>query len=130
MQKNGEIRAKIGVDTADILILWPSAKIKMKVQNVVLENLHPAVVLRLMPLRGRVLRLETGGVSNQETSRDVNEPRFGLASPDQFLQKFAIFSEKKNHQNFRIFLHNSLISGNCQEFPAIPGKFREICGKK
>ena len=42
MQKNGEIRAKIGVDTADILILWPSAKIKMKVQNFVLENLHPA----------------------------------------------------------------------------------------
>ena len=42
MQKNGEIRAKIGVDTADILILWPSAKIKMKVQYFVLENLHPA----------------------------------------------------------------------------------------
>ena len=47
MQKNGEIRAKIGVDTADILILWPSAKIKMKMQNFVLENLHPGLVVRV-----------------------------------------------------------------------------------
>ena len=56
MQKNGEIRAKIGVDTADILILWPSAKIKMKVQTFVLENLHPGLrrcgrVLHLVQIR-------------------------------------------------------------------------------
>ena len=58
MQKNGEIRAKIGVDTADILIFWIEkrifilwwyfdtlalCKIKVKMQDVLLENLQPVL---------------------------------------------------------------------------------------